>query len=66
MIGDGRRMRASPASGGRNFGRGRAGNGAVDLFPPDAIKEEETGDSIGSGAARRTGVSAGCRIHRAR
>jgi hypothetical protein len=37
----------------------------VDLFPPDEIKEEETGDSIGSGAAGRTGVSAICRIHRA-
>jgi hypothetical protein len=66
MIGDGRRMRASPARGGRASGRGRAGNCAVDLFPPDEIKEDETGDLIGSGAAGRTGVSAGCRIHRAR
>jgi hypothetical protein len=38
----------------------------VDPFPPDEIKEEEAGDSIETGAAGRTGVSAGFRIHRAR
>jgi hypothetical protein len=66
MIGDGRRIRASPARGGRASGRGRAGNCAMDPFPPDEIKEEEIGDSIETGAAGRTGVSAGCRIRRAR
>jgi hypothetical protein len=39
---------------------------AVDLLPPEEIKEGETGDSIGSGAAACTRVSAGCPIHRAR
>jgi hypothetical protein len=52
--------------GWKGSGRVRAGNCAVDLFPPDEIKEEETGDSIGTGAAGRTPFSAGCRIHRAR
>jgi hypothetical protein len=37
--------------------RGRAGNCAVDPFPPDEIKEEETGHSIGNGGAGRTRVS---------
>jgi hypothetical protein len=39
---------------------------AVDLLAPEEIKEEETGDSIGSGAAGRTRGSVGCRIRRAR
>jgi hypothetical protein len=39
---------------------------AVDLLPPEEIKEEETRDSIGSGAAARARVSADYRIRRAR